>query len=145
MKGVIFTEFIEVVEENFGYEMINLIIDKVQDPEEGAYTSVKDYSHLNLVNLVVALHEETKIPLSEVLIFFGTHLFPKLAKRHPQIIKDFDNSFDLLEKIEDVIHVEVKKLYPAAMPPKFVTDRISEVELLMIYSTIEVWRMLLKV
>jgi hypothetical protein len=57
------------------------------------------------------------------------------VERHPEIVQNFTDSYSLLEKIEDVIHVEVKKLYHSAKPPMFDTERISNQELKMIYSS----------
>ncbi len=45
MKGVVFTEFIEMVEDQFSADMVDDIIDDAQPPSGGAYTAVGTYDH----------------------------------------------------------------------------------------------------
>ena len=55
MKGMIFTEFLEMVENAYGWEVQENIIDAAALPNDGAYTAVGTYDHQELVSLVVAL------------------------------------------------------------------------------------------
>lgn len=43
MKGVVFTEFIEMVEGRFGLAMVDRIIEAAQLPSSGVYTAVGTY------------------------------------------------------------------------------------------------------
>ena len=45
MKGIVFTEFFELVEDKFGLEVVQQIIDECKLESEGIYTSVGTYSH----------------------------------------------------------------------------------------------------
>jgi len=135
MKGVIFTEFIDMVEEKFGYEMVDQIITSSNDPEDGAYTAVSTYDHTQLVNLVVALHQKSKIPLRDLLLTYGQYLFGRLVITNPALIKGIEDSFELLLNIELMIHTEVRKLYPEANPPKFSGKRIDKNTLELIYQS----------
>ena len=45
MKGVIFTEFLEMVESHFSPEMADRIITAARLPSGGAYTAVGTYDH----------------------------------------------------------------------------------------------------
>jgi len=40
MKGIVFTEFLDLVEEKFGMEMVDKIITQSELESEGAYTAV---------------------------------------------------------------------------------------------------------
>ncbi|MFT4982342.1 MAG: hypothetical protein ACI9UR_002213, partial [Bacteroidia bacterium] len=40
MKGIVFTEFLELVEDKFGLEVVNQIIDGCELETDGVYTSV---------------------------------------------------------------------------------------------------------
>lgn len=133
MKGVLFTEFMEMVEEKWDLKMVDDLIIESDDPEEGAYSSTMYYKHENLVKLVVTLHEKTGIPLKDLLVTYGKYLFPKLAQSHLFLLKDIDNTLVLLERLEPIIHLNVKKLYPQSLPPTFRTERVDDRTLYLYY------------
>ncbi|MFK7758076.1 MAG: heme NO-binding domain-containing protein [Flavobacteriales bacterium] len=135
MKGLIFTEFLEMVEEKFDYEMVDQIISDASDPLDGAYTSVDSYDHSQLVNLVVALHKRSNIPLSDLLKTYGEYLFSSLAQNYPDLLEGITDPFEMLLNIELLIHTEVRKLYPEANPPRFTGTRINENTLELIYNS----------
>ena len=54
MKGMVFTEFLEMVESTFSADMVAAIIDDSAPPSGGAYTSVGTYDHQELVGMVTA-------------------------------------------------------------------------------------------
>ena len=118
MKGVVFTEFLELVESNFGME----VADRVQTkgfPEDTGFTSVGTYDHQILISLVVELSHETGVPVRELVLAFGKHLFHSFSRNFPDTLVGVNNSIDLLQKVEGVIHGEVQKLYPDAELPSF--------------------------
>lgn len=135
MKGIIFTEFLEMVEEKFDYQMVDNIITDAHDPLDGAYTSVNTYDHTQLVNLVIALHKRSGIPLPDLLRTYGEYLFGGLAKNYPNLLKDIKDPFDMLLNIEILIHTEVRKLYPEANPPKFTGTRIDDKTIELVYNS----------
>lgn len=119
MKGIIFTEFLEMVEETFGLESVDTIIEGASLPSEGAYTAVGTYDFNEMVQLLTALSTKTEIPVGDLLFEFGQYLFNSLVKIHPEVISAYTNPLGLLYSIEDHIHVQVKKLYPDAELPTF--------------------------
>jgi len=135
MKGVIFSEFMSMVEDQWDIATLNSILEDANDPIKGAYVGVGNYSYQNLVSLVGALNIRSGIPGKELLQIFGKYLFEKLFHRYPYISKDFHSSFELLENIETVIHAEVKKLYQDSQPPKIGCERVSDTVLKMTYSS----------
>jgi hypothetical protein len=135
MKGIIFTEFIEMVEDKFGYQMVDDIIESSDLPSGGIYTSVGTYAHSEMVALVSELSQRSKIPVDALLKVYGKHLFGVLRNAYPQFFEKITSSFDFLELIDRYIHVEVLKLYPDAELPKFIIERISENILEMVYQS----------
>ncbi len=135
MKGVVFTEFLELVEEKFGYETVDKIVTEACPETNGAYTSVGTYDHGDLLNLVVALSKEVNVPIADLVNVFGKHLFCTFAKGYFKKLGGFSSSFDLLEKIQGFIHVEVRKIYPDAELPHFDYERPGEDELVLIYQS----------
>lgn len=133
MKGIVFTEFAEMVENEFGLFTLDQIIEMSNLPSKGIYTSVGTYSHQEMVSLLASFSELTKIPIPEVLNRFGHHLFKSFANQYPDFIKDHNHVFAFLESVEHHIHVEVLKLYPDAQLPRFVCTYTDEKTLLMEY------------
>lgn len=126
MKGVVFTVFQEMIEDNFGLEMYDRLIQSCDLPSDAAYTAVGTYDHTELMQLVGRLSMETGTPVPELVKAFGKHLFGALATAYPQFAEEVDNSIDFLASIEDYIHVEVKKLYPDAELPTFEFEQTGE-------------------
>ena len=53
MKGIVFSEFMDLVEEKFGWETIDELIESTNLPSGGSYTAVGTYPHSEIVSLVV--------------------------------------------------------------------------------------------
>jgi hypothetical protein len=119
MKGVVFTEFLELVEQEFGYDQVDEIIQQSNLPNDGAYTAVGTYDHEELLRLVTNLSSSTSIPVPDLVKKFGGFLFSKLVVGYPGLLENTRNSFQLLSHLHSYIHVEVRKLYPDAELPDF--------------------------
>jgi hypothetical protein len=133
MKGIVFTEFLELVESKFGYEMVDSIIQESDLPHAGAYTSIGTYPHSEIVMLVTQLSRKTDIPVSELLRIYGRHLFGVFSKSYSHFFEGVTSAFGLLEHVENHIHVSVRKLYPDAELPRFSVRMLDEYSLEMIY------------
>ena len=133
MKGVVFTEFLELVEDQFGLEVADRIIQAAKLPSDGAYTSVGTYPHAELLELVHQLSTALGVPVPDLVRTFGEHLFGRFIVAYPQLFKDTDGTFRFLESIENYIHVEVLKLYPDAELPRFECNRQVPDRMEMIY------------
>ncbi|MDP0491331.1 MAG: heme NO-binding domain-containing protein [Verrucomicrobiota bacterium JB023] len=133
MKGIIFTEFLTLVENQWDEDMVDDIIDDCDLPSGGAYTAVGTYDHKEIVDLVMALSARTQIEVPTLLQVYGKYLFSKLASHYPQFISKAGGVLEFLEGVEHYIHVEVRKLYPEAELPSFETSRLGPNQLEMIY------------
>ena len=132
MKGVIFTDFLGMVADRFSEDMVDDIIEASDLPSGGAYTAVGIYDHGEIVSLVGALSDRSGTPVADLVKAFGQHLFGRLSLLHPEFVVGIDDAMDFLERVDKVIHVEVLKLYPDAMLPRFDTRREGD-RLQMIY------------
>lgn len=135
MKGIIFTEFLELVESKFGLETVDTIIESANLPSEGIYTSVGTYDFNEMVSLITELGAVTKIELGELIYTFGHYLFASLGNAHPEVIQSYNSPLALLYSIEDHIHVHVQKLYPDAELPTFKILEKTDTTLTMVYSS----------
>lgn len=135
MKGIVFTEFLEMVESLFDEDMADDILDAADLESGGAYTSVGTYDYQEMVALVVELNKRTDIPIPDLLKTYGKHLFGRFATLFPAFFEEVDNSIDFAATIENHIHIEVRKLYPDAELPTFDTDRNNET-MSMVYQSV---------
>lgn len=123
MKGLVFTEFIEFVEDKFGFEISDQIITASNLKSKGVYTAVGTYDFKEMQSLLMNLHKETKIPLPVLLETYGAHLFYKFVETFPQFVNKSKPLFHFISGIDQYIHVEVKKLYPDAELPKITMEK----------------------
>lgn len=127
MKGVVFTEFLDFVGQQFGEDAVDDIIGDCELASGGAYTSVGTYDHREMHALVSALAVRTAQTVPQLLVTFGRHLCGRFASSHPDFFARTPGLFDFLESVHRHIHVEVRKLYPDAELPTFETyDRTPE-------------------
>ncbi len=135
MKGLVFNEFLEMVEEKFGFEISNQIVINSNLDTKGIYSSLGYYDYKELVSMVVQLHKITKIEIPLLIKTFGTYLFSIFVKNYGIFFQNEDNLLRFLSKIEDIIHVEVLKLYPDAEFPKFKIELLDEQQIHFLYNS----------
>jgi hypothetical protein len=133
MKGVVFTEFLEMVEDKFSPELADSIITAADLPNGGAYTAVGTYPHAEMGKLVIALSKETGAKVPDLLKAYGRHLFGRFLVGYPHFFAGLTDSFSFLKTIDEVVHVEVRKLYPDAELPGFEAVEIGTKRLQMTY------------
>ena len=135
MKGIVFSEFIELVEDQFSIEIADRILEECNLASGGAYTSVGTYDHAEMVQLVVKLSELTNVEVPDLLRVFGQHLTKRFTELYPAFFQEVGDTFGFLDTIENHVHVEVRKLYPDAELPSFQTERPDTNTLVMNYSS----------
>lgn len=122
MKGIVFTELIEMVETDLGIEIADKMVRGAETSNDGAYTSVGTYDHAELIRLVISLSEETGIAVSDLVRSFGKYLFSRFHELYPQFFVGSNSAIDFLPMVETYVHIEVRKLYPDAELPSFDCD-----------------------
>ncbi|WP_299269907.1 heme NO-binding domain-containing protein [uncultured Psychrosphaera sp.] len=133
MKGMVFTEFMDMVEDVFSVDILEDIIEKSDLPNDGAYTAVGTYDHEEIVRMTANLSQAVNIPVPTLLEVFGKHLFGRFSARYPNFFEGIIDPFEFLKNIDNYIHVEVRKLYPDAELPRFYHEQKSANELTMYY------------
>jgi len=136
MKGIMFTELLEMAEIEFGPEFVNNVINNLDSESNGIYTAVGNYDHKELVNLLKVMSTEAKLSSNVLMYNYGRYLFKKFIKYYPAFFENISHPFDFLESIDVYIHKEVLKLYPNAELPKFECNRISSSSMEMIYTSV---------
>jgi hypothetical protein len=133
VKGMVFTEFMDMVEHVFSADILEDIIEKSALPNGGAYTAVGTYSHEEIVRMTANLSQAVDIPVATLLEIFGKHMFARFSERYPAFFEGVIEPFEFLKNIDNYIHVEVRKLYPDAELPRFYYEQKSAKKLSMFY------------
>lgn len=133
MKGMVFTEFVEFVEEKFGFEVVDAMLEASTLENKGAYTQAANYPFEELAAIVTKLSEITEIELGTLVEVYGRHLFGRIVSLYPPMTKNFTSSIPFIAQVDTFIHPEVKKLYPDADLPSFQVISQSAQELVIDY------------
>ena len=100
---------------------------------DGAYTSLGNYPDESMMRLVSAAATALHTPADEVTRWFGRKSLPLLAERYPHFFSGHKSARTFLLTLNDVIHTEVRKIYPGSEVPVFEYDSSSPDVLLMGY------------
>ena len=133
MKGMVFTEFLEMVEEKFSPDMAERVIENAKLESGGAYTTVGTYDHSEMIALVTCLSRETGATASDLMRTFGEHLFERFHYLFPNYFEGVPSAFDFLRRVDEYVHIEVRKLYPEAELPTFTCEMPRPDQLSMTY------------
>ena len=135
MKGIVFTEFLGLVEDKFGLEMVDKIIESSELKSNGVYTSVGTYDFSEMLQLLTHLSTNTGISSDDLLLVYGEHFFSVLQESYAGLLNTYSDPIELLASIENHIHVEVRKIYPDAELPTFEVIEKDNEHLTMIYKS----------
>lgn len=135
MKGVVFTEFLEMVEARYSADMVDDVLDDTRPASGGAYTSVGTYDHHEMVALLQALSRRSGVAVAVLLREFGEYLFGRFARAYPAVFGRPTDAFGFLAGLDGIIHAEVRKLYPDAELPRFEVESCDGSRLVLVYTS----------
>ncbi len=133
MKGIVFNLLEEVVTRDFGEQTWDALLDDAG--LDGAYTSLGSYPDSDAMRLVAQAATRLGMEPAEVLRWFGRNAIPLLAVKYPAFFRAHTSTRAFLLTLNDIIHPEVRKLYPGAVVPEFQFDTSSPDVLLMGYDS----------
>ena len=133
MKGIIFNLLEQFVVENWGAGAYEKILAKCPLTTREPFVGPRTYPDSDLLAIVGAVCGELGVTTQDALRAFGRFAFPRLAARHPDLVKGRVDPLALLLSVENVIHVEVRKLYPDAITPEFEFESLAAGSLVMRY------------
>lgn len=120
MKGIIFNLLEEVVIQEHGDDVWDDILDSAR--VDGAYTAVGSYADAEFLQLLGAMPTALGRTPEDLLRWFGARSIPLLARRYPVFFEGHASTRSFLLTLNDIIHPEVRKLYPDADVPVFEFD-----------------------
>ena len=119
MKGVLFTELIEMIEDLMGLEFTNKVIEDARLENEGAYTAIGTYSHQDLFKLLESFSKHAQNPQDKILIGYGECLFHRLSGSFQKELTAHPCAFSFILQLGGLIKMETLKLHPEAEMPTF--------------------------
>lgn len=119
MKGVLFNVVEDVVTEVMSADAWDDIVERAE--VSGAYTSLGNYPDEELGRLVAATAAQAELSEADTLRLSGRLGFKHLAERAPQLLVGLDDWRAVLGSLDDIIHPEVRKIYPESDVPGFDT------------------------
>ena len=131
MKGIIFNVAEEVVSDLHGEEAWDAVLDTAG--VTGAYTSLGSYPDDDLHRIVAAGAQQLDASRSDVLRAVGAGAMPRLAARYPEFFAPHRTTRSFVLTLNDIIHPEVRKLYPGANVPQFEFDTSADDVLVVTY------------
>ena len=120
MKGIVFNLLEEVVCRHHGDETWDRLLESAGD--DGVYTSLGSYPDERLYALLKAASVALGLPRRDILRWFGRQAMPLLSARYPAFFAGPSDTRAFLLTLNDIIHPEVRKLYPGAYVPIFDFD-----------------------
>ena len=117
MKGIVFNLLEQAVSREYGEDTWDDLLDSAG--LKGAYTSLGSYPDAELGRLVAAAAHALRLPPQDVVRWFGRAALPALAASNPAFFASHTNVRSFLLTLNDIIHPEVRKLYPGADAPDF--------------------------
>lgn len=119
MKGIVFTELVEFVEDQFGYKTADDMLEASMLDHKGAYTQGGNYPYEELVAILTRLSEHVDLSVETLIEVYARHLFSRIVMLYPKITDGFHSVLEFISVVDTFIHPEVKKLYPEAELPTF--------------------------
>jgi hypothetical protein len=117
MKGVVFNLLEQLVARDFGEDTWDGLL--AASELDGVYTSLGSYPDEDLTKLVGAATDALDMPADDVVRWFGRNALPLFAVHYPQLFEPHDSTRSFVLTLNDIIHPEVRKLYPGADVPEF--------------------------
>jgi hypothetical protein len=117
VKGVVFNLLESVVSAAHGADAWDDLLDAAG--VSGAYTSLGNYDDAELEALLAAAARSLGQEREDVLRWFGRQAMPALAAACPDFFTPHTSSRPFVAGVNDIIHAEVRKLYPGAACPHF--------------------------
>jgi len=120
MKGIVFNLLEQTVVDAHGEPTWEALLDATG--LDGVYTSLGSYPDEDLFSLVTAASEALDTPANDVVRWFGRNAMSLFAERYPHLFTEHSETRSFVLTLNDIIHPEVRKLYPGAVVPEFAFD-----------------------
>ena len=112
MKGFFFTKFLELLEEDYGLEMVGKIINEATLKSQGIFDPLGTYSNSEMAQLLQCLSKNTGVSINNLLLLYEKYFFTDIEKKYQSLIATSAVPNQMISRIEDNIQTMVKEIYP---------------------------------
>lgn len=131
MKGIVFNVLEEIVRDEYGEDVWDDLLEASK--LDGVYTSLGSYPDGDLARIVAAASAALGLHSQEIVRWVGRKALPQFRARFPHFFTPHTQTRPFVLTLNDIIHPEVRKLYPGADVPEFEFDTSSPDVLIMHY------------
>jgi hypothetical protein len=103
MKGLFFTELIELLEADYGLAVVDRVIRAAVPPTDGAYTSMGNYDAEEFFGLINAFSAEMDQPVSTIQRSFGRHFMRCLMVRNHKLVGTYSSAIKAIKDVNKLI------------------------------------------
>ncbi|PKQ63882.1 hypothetical protein BZG02_07655 [Labilibaculum filiforme] len=135
MKGIFFTEFLEMIEKDYGLSLAEKIISDLGVGNNGVYEAIADYPYNQFVEMCDLLSFELRISVSDVVKNFGEYLFSRLVILFRPSFAGNSNIFDFLGKMDEFMHGKIQENFMQVDIPHFRAIKINDSTFQMSFQT----------
>lgn len=112
MVGFIFTEFIEMVENYFGYETVDRILLSSELDSNGIFTSASSYPDSDFFKLIEQLSKEVDLNSYELEVDVGKYLFKSFLRRFAPVLEGVTDANGFITVMNNHFKTNFSKIYP---------------------------------
>lgn len=135
MKGILFTQFLDLMEDKFGLEMVDKVLSQSNLESKGIYTAFGTYPSSEFFILLQNLKTNTGISKEKLLEVYADYFFEAMKNNYGYLLSSYKDPIEMLASIENHIHSEIRKVYADAELPTFLVKEKTENSLIMIYKS----------
>jgi hypothetical protein len=139
MRGVIFRTYMNFIQDNFGYEKLDEILQKDNYPNKGGFSTAGNYSTAYLSSLISSTEQLFEGSKDKTIEAFGFYAFKHLLDRFTRTYQGkssplhTNSAYDFLQNLNIIHFIELQKLYPDAIFPKFDIERLENEHIVIKY------------
>ena len=133
MKGIVFALLEDAVSRTYSEDAWDDLLDRAG--LAGVYTSLGHSPDGHLASLVAAASGVTGNDPQAIIRWFGRESIPRLAAAYPAFFEPHQDVGAFLRTLNEIIHPEVRKLYPGADVPTFGFSTLADGTIVMRYGS----------
>jgi hypothetical protein len=111
MKGYIFTEFLEMVEDRYGFVLMDRIILNANLESDGVYTSVGSYPQKELIELMKQLSIEIKEDIKTIMMYTGERIYNTSLNTFNKKLLLLEMNFPFIERLKNYLTNECRSIF----------------------------------